>query len=258
MTADGLLLVRDTLYSIRVLHRQTGDLVNNISSMCNHESVRVNKHPRHADYVLECCPTCRVVRAYNIKTSDYFFMYSCSTFTATFARMFDGPAKSLFVVDSDCTLFKLVWDKDQSPEEEPKSVSAAAILLGTTKELLSLCYIEHHDLLLCTVKGGKIIYEYSVVALTLESGTIIWKMCGEVEGQVIKPFAITCDPEGNAYVSDRNSNRILKIDSLTGEVMSILLVEEEEEQIRSMCWSNTKPNLTLRTKSQISTYSIDQ
>ena len=67
--------------------------------------------------------------------------------------------------------------------------------------------------------------------------------------------SITCDQEGNAYVTDRNINRILKIDSLTGEILSILLVEEEEkEEIHSIRWSDNEPNLTVYQGNQIHTY----
>ena len=219
MTVNDLLLVRvnvcGNFYSIRALRRQTGDVINDIPSMCGHGFARVNKHPKDPDHVLECCPMCRVVRAYNIKTSDHFIVHSGST---TFARMFPGPAGSLFVMDADCSLFKLVWSEDQSPEQEPKSISASAIPSATTTEPLRLCYIEHHDILMYTVEVDMFDYDPSIIAVKLESGAIIWKICGEVEGQVIKPFAISCDPEDNAYVSDRNSNRILKIDGLTGDV----------------------------------------
>ena len=82
----------------------------------------------------------------------------------------------------------------------------------------------------------------------------MWNLSAPVTGQVIKPKSITCDPEGHAYVSDGVTNRILKINSLTGEILGVLLVGEEQGEIRSICWSNTEPNLTVLQGNPISTY----
>ena len=99
-------------------------------------------------------------------------------------------------------------------------------------------------------------HDYEIIAVKLGSETIVWRLLGSVEGHIIKPVAITCDPEGNAYVSDGGSNKILKINSLTAEVLSILLFEQEETKIHSIRWSNTKPNLTLWQGKVISTYFV--
>ena len=79
-----------------------------------------------------------------------------------------------------------------------------------------------------------------------------------MHGRVIKPEFISCDSEGNTYVSDQITNRILKIDTFTGEVLSILLLEGEEKRIESMRWSNEDhlSKLTLLQDNQISTYVI--
>ena len=82
----------------------------------------------------------------------------------------------------------------------------------------------------------------------------MWNLSGPVTGQVIKPKCIICDKEGNAYVSDEATNKILKINSLTGEVSGILLLGEVKEKIRSICWSNTEPNLTVLQGNRINTY----
>ena len=82
----------------------------------------------------------------------------------------------------------------------------------------------------------------------------MWKQYGPVEGHAIKPESITCDPEGNAYISDRNT--ILKINSLTGKVLRILLLEENKNVILFVRCSNTEPNLALQSGDWISTYFV--
>ena len=106
-----------------------------------------------------------------------------------------------------------------------------------------------------TVKDKEVDQDYEFTAMKLGSDIVLWRMFGPVGGHVIRPESVTCDPEGNAYVSDLQNSRILKINSLTGEVLSILLFEEEE-RIRLIYWSNTEPNLTLLGLRQISTYFV--
>ena len=68
---------------------------------------------------------------------------------------------------------------------------------------------------------------------------VIW------HGRVIKPDALTTDIEGNVYIGDGANNRILKINSLTENVMNILRLEKNKRAILCLLWSDTKPNLTL-------------
>ena len=105
-----------------------------------------------------------------------------------------------------------------------------------------------------TCKDKEVDQGYKIIAVRLGSHTIIWRLFGPVDGRVIKPESITCDPEGNVYINDRGNSRILKISGLTGEVLRILICEEENMKILSMLWSKRQPNLTLRMKNQIITY----
>ena len=98
--------------------------------------------------------------------------------------------------------------------------------------------------------------DYEIKAVDLTNVTKIWKLFGPVNGHINKPECITCDQEGNGYVSDRTTNRILKIDTLTGDILGILLLEDKEKRISSIHWSNTEPNLTLLTVNGISTYFV--
>ena len=112
-----------------------------------------------------------------------------------------------------------------------------------------------------TVKDKKEDQDYEIIAVKLGSATIVWRLSGLVDGRVIKPESMTSDSEGNAYVDDLQNNRILKINSLNGEVLSILLFDGKENEktdinIISIRWSNTEPNLTVRARKHISTYFV--
>ena len=102
---------------------------------------------------------------------------------------------------------------------------------------------------------------YEIKTVRLGSESIVWRLFGSVDGLIIKPESMTSDLEGNAYVDDLRNNRILKINSLTGDVLSILLFDGKENEKTdlykiSIRWSNTEPNLTVRTEKHISTYFV--
>ena len=141
VTVKDILLIRvkkGTKYSIRTIHRLTGAIINDIPSMCDHITC-VNKHPRDADLVLESCSTCELIRGYNFDTSDNFSVLKGSTF----AFMFEGPARSLFVVDTLGKLFKLDWDDDQLHEAK---LIYSTVISAVRKELLDIHYVECHDI----------------------------------------------------------------------------------------------------------------
>ena len=251
VTENNRLLVRvkgATKYWIRVIHRLTGSTINDIPSACAN-TTQVNKHPRHPDYVLESCSTCEEIRAYNIKTTGKQIVHRGSKII----RLFDGPDGSLIVVDMRGALSRLVWEK--GPLEEVRLEYIREVPSKRfQKEFVRLCYVECHGVLICTVKDRE--EDYELLAVRLGSRSIAWRLFGPVEGRLFQPGSETCDSDGNAYVSDRMTNRILKIDGLTGEILSILLVEDGDKMIQSMRWSNTVPNLILSRGKQISTYFI--
>ena len=177
---------------------------------------------------------------------------------STITRIFDGPRWSLLVTDTDCTLFKLDWKEDESyPSKEAKVIYRRNVPLGMLcKQYLRFCYVECHDILLFTLKNPVSDEDYEIIAVKLENNNMVWRLSGLVEGHMIQPESITCDNEGNAYVADLSCNRILKINGLSGKVLKILFLgeEEENEKIISIHWSNTEPNFTVLTSKQINTY----
>ena len=251
VTDNDLLLVRvlkETKYWIRVINRLTGDLVNEFPSMCNHSCNHVSKYPQDQDYVFESCSTCQEIYVHNINSGESFSVHK----GAKIVRMCDGPAGSLLVLKQSGELHRLDWDKTQ---DGAQLVFVQDIPPRPGKSLLRLCYVECHDICMYTYKDKEEDKGYEVIAVRLGSETIVWRLSCLVDGCVIKPESIACDPEGNAYVSDRGNNRILKINSSTGVTLSIIVLKEKA-MIWSMRWSNMEPNLTLKTKNGISTYFV--
>ena len=119
-------------------------------------------------------------------------------------------------------------------------------------ELLNtFCYVEAFDILV----GGKKNGEIGGVKFGSESSK--WNLTGVVGDLVIKPDAVTTDAEGNIYVSDGTNNRILKLNALNGDIISTILLEEDnKENIRFLLWLETEPNLTTISGDRISTYNI--
>ena len=258
VTTNDQLLVRvkvGTKYQIQIWNRLIGNLITGIPSICNHEEIILNKHPRHPDYVLESCSMCKEIRGFNIKTGKFILVHKGSEIFS----MFGGPEGSLFTVDPDYRLSKLDFNED--PSEEAKLIYRRNVPLRMfQKQYLRFCYLECHDILVFTVNDPVTDEDYEILAAKLKNDKKVWKLFGPVGGHMIKPESMTCDNEGNVYVTDRSCNRILKINGLTGEVLRILLLDEEEEdeKIISIHWSSTEPNLTVLTENQISTYFVSK
>ena len=251
VTGNDLLLVRmeeEAKYWIRIINRLTGHLTNEFPSMCNHICNHLSKYAQDKDYVFESCSTCQEIYVHNINSGESFSFHKGSKIV----RMCDGPAGSLLVLKQGGELHRLDWDKTQ---HRAKLVFVQNIPNMSGKSRLRLCYVECHDICMYTLKDKEEDKSYEVIAVRLGSETIVWRLSGLVDGCVIKPECMTCDPVGNAYVSDRGNNRILKINSSTGVTLSIIVLKEKA-MIWSMRWSNMEPNLTLKTKNGISTYFV--
>ena len=246
VTIEDILIVRvleGGKYSIRLMHRQTGDVINEFPSRCSHFSAFVKAYPQNEDFLLESCPECVQIRAYNVNTAERFNVYNGPEATI----ICNGPAGSLLVMGRQGGLHTLNWHKDQLHEAEV--VYAGKIpLTKQHRRFIRFFYVESLDILITT--GW-----HEIIAVKFETGPVLWRLSGPVNGIIMNPKSITCDQEGNAYVSDLATNRILQINILTGEVLSVLLMDEEEnENIISIRWSYTEPNLTVRTASNFSTY----
>ena len=239
----------ETKYWILVMHRVTGIVINEITSNCNHNAY-LNNYLRHPEYVLECCPTCEETRGYDNNTGECFFIFKLDV-DCKIVRVCDGPSGCLLLLDKQGVLLKLDWDQ----EKRSPRLNYVLKLHSEQLRIQYIHYVESHDMLLCLVERD---HNSEVIAVRLGSKNIVWNLFGHVDGHIIQPESITSDFHGNSYVSDRGTNRILKIHSLTGDVLSILKVEEEEDEIYFIDWSITEPNLTVWRGYQIETYFIPE
>ena len=121
-----------------------------------------------------------------------------------------------------------------------------------------MCYSELWDMLVGVYEHKEILaVKLEGEAASLKLSAPIWKLSGVMDGYLIKPDTITSDTKGNIYVTDGENNRILKINSFTGDIVSILLLEEENKTpIDCLFWSNTEPNLTVVRGYKICSYCI--
>ena len=214
-------------------------------STCNHNAY-LNNYLRHPEYVLECCPTCEKTRGYDNNTGECFFIFKLDV-DCKIVRVCDGPAGCLLLLDKRGVLLKLDWD------QEKRSPRLNYVLKFHSEKLRIqyIHYVECHDMLLCLVEQD---HNSEVIAVRFGTQNIIWNLFGQVDGNFIQPWSVTSD-----YVSDRGTNRILKIDSLKGNVLSILHVEEEEEdELYFIDWSSTEPNCAVWQGYQIETYFIPE
>ena len=121
-----------------------------------------------------------------------------------------------------------------------------------------MCYSELSDIFVVKYTDEEIkAVKLESEATTLKVSAPKWKLSGVVDGLAMKPDALTSDTRGNVYVGDGVNIRILKINSLTGDIVSILLLEEDSKTpIDSLFWSDTEPNLTVVRGNRFSTYNI--
>ena len=232
------------------MDRRNGNVDQEILSKCDDTFVCLVKHPNNTDSVLEGCPMCGVIRSYNIHTGQCNIVHSGSRP----CRMYPGSTGFIWLlalkepdIRGIMELSKLNWEKEQQILVPDKAWE-------TNKGLLGMCYIEQHDILVC-------IYEHEgLEAVRLDSElSTIWRLSGLVDGLPVKPDSITCDTDGNAYVGDGPRSRIIRIDSFTGDIITVLqLGEENQMQIRSLFWSNNEPSLTVVRGDEIGSFYTPQ
>ena len=100
-------------YQIKVINRLSEKESSVIASKCHHASACLIAHPTDADYVLEGCDTCRMIRNYNIHNGQNRVVYTgCDPI-----KMCQGPTESILILDKRFCFFmalqKFTWDKER-------------------------------------------------------------------------------------------------------------------------------------------------
>ena len=246
LNAKDQLLVRileARKYWIRVMDRVSGEVISEMTSMCNHASF-IKKHPTDDNSVLENCSECKVIRGYNISTQNGNIVYSAPDIV----RICDGPDGSILALDSDGLLCKLKWNAETQKLRRTHVES-----LPLWKKMQRICYVEGQDIFVAILSNEN----KQIMAWKLDNGcSPTWTLPGTVDGLTIDPMSLTYDTEGNLYIDDGRNDRILKINSSTGKVLSILLLKKKTETIRCLCWSKTDRSLIVQRENRISSYFI--
>ena len=243
----------DNRYYMLVMNRLSREVSSKFPLECNHHP-RCTAHPTEVGFVLEGCSWCRVIHNYNIHTGQCSIVYKGTTFH----RICHGPTGSILAYSHPkifgptyLRLSIMKWDKEHRELHTDKSVDLK-------DGLIQMCYSE-----LCDMLVG-LFYDSGIVGVNLKSeadtlklSAPIWTLSGVVNGYLITPDAITSDKRGNVFVGDGANNRILKINSFTGKVQSILHVEQlNKKWIDSLFLSDTEPNLIVVRGNKISTFCI--
>ena len=242
----GQLLARtfgNRSFYIRVMNRFSGKVSSDFPSKCEHTAACLISHPTDAGFVLEGCLDCEVIRNYNIHTGECSIVYR-DYIPHTICH---GPIGSILACSRPIVfgptysgLSIMKWDKEHRELRTDKSVNLE-------DNLFQMCYSELCDVLVGVFKYNEIkAMKLKSEATTLRLFAAIWKLPTVVDDSMISPESINSDKKGNIYVGDGVNNRILKINSFTGDIVSILLLEDEsKDPIRTVFWSDTEPNLTV-------------
>ena len=240
----------DDAIFIRVVDRRNGNVNQQMLSWCNDNYVSLLAHPTDAGFVLEGCASCEVIRNYNVQTEECVIVREGSIPI----RMNSGPAGSILVLAFKEPNLCDIMELSRLNWENQQPILVPAQTWEIKKRLLGMSYVERHDILVCIYESEGV----EAVKLDCELSAI-WSLSGMVDGLPFKPDSVTCDDDGNAYVGDGTRNRIIKIDSSTGVVITVFqLVEENQMQIRSLFWSKNEPSLTVVRGHRISTFYIPQ
>ena len=239
-----LRLLEGEKHKIRVVDRLSGQVVSEMPSMCDH-TCYLKSHPTDDDSVLEKCSECEVIRVYKT-VSKICTVYAFPA--SEIVRICDGPRDSILALDGHGALSKLKWN---SKTQKLRRVQFKRLPLGT--RIQSMCFVKSNDIFVAILSKEK----KRIVAWELDNFcSPTWELPGHVEDHDIDPVSMISDTEGNVYIDDGANNRILKIKSSTGNVLSILLLKKNWETIRCLCWSQTHRNLIVQRDNRISSYSF--
>ena len=234
-------------YVIRVLERTKGFVISEMNSRCNHDFCAFSSYPKDSSLIVEICRTCNQMRRYDTackETPDVFFLQKPRTICS-------GPQKSFFVVDDVGYLLEIKWPK------ECKSPTVGRRIKTDANDILGICFIEQHDIVVVTSPVSD--SPGFVKAVKLGDGTTQWVLLQIDERKTersedkyaqrnnpfkdVDPGGLCADDSGNIFVADTGNKLLLLIDGETGGLMQVF--HWRKGYVQDVCWSRNKPQLNV-------------
>ena len=193
--------------------------------------------------MIEACSSCGVIQRYDIQTSESKITYKkCKPLCIC-----KGPRSSLFVLAQEGDLLQLGRKQNES---EMKLIRR----IDTKEKLINhMCYIENSHLLVLTT-------DKQIQAINPENGLVIWKFTQDVDKKKLNPNGLCFSPNGQIFVADGWNERLIVLNGETGELIQVMLKDEETGWIYDVFWIRHPPQLILLHENHrtISVYNVNQ
>ena len=215
-------------WCLQLRERERGKITHQFYSECQHFSARASVLPENPNCVLEACAECGVIRAYYLLERLIRNAYE-NILPHDICR---GPKDTLLVMTQDNKLLQLQWNRLHDKLMLLKQDGHFHI---NAEEVRRMHYIEQDDLLVLTSLGGhSSIHRMAhnplccIKAMRLGTKTHVWEFSEVVEGKTINPHGMCSDKAGHLYVADGSNDRLLVMDRSTGQLLMVLLQEQEK------------------------------
>ena len=228
-------------YVIRVVERTKGFIISEINSRCNHDFCAFSTYPENSSLIVEICKPCNHLR----RNLDVFCLQKPRAICP-------GPQKSFLVVDDTGYLLEVNWPK------ECKIPTVGRRIQIDAKNVLGLCFVEQHDMVVLTSPVSD--SPGFVKALKLDDGTTKWVLLQIDERKTerpkekvylqtstpfrdIDPGGLCADESGNIFVADTGNKLLLLIDGESGDLLQVFHLKKG--YIQDVCRSRNQPQLSV-------------
>ena len=178
--------------------------------------------------MLEACDKCRVIIRYNINTAESGIVYNgCKP-----KAICKGPTNSVFFMTHNGELLQFEWSEES---EELKMIHRIQTQLKTVQGTM---YMKQYNALVIT--SGR-----CIAALYPVTGAVLWEFTQDVEGMILYPRGLSCDDDGQIYVADGFNERLVLLNGKNGDLLQVLLRNEETCWIYDISWTNSPPQITV-------------
>ena len=229
---------------IIVMNRGDGSVLTRIRRACQHNALSMCNSSTAPNHIIEACFYCSEIRTYHMETEDANTIYHCKPY-----RMCPGPDGSLLVMycKNEWFVSQFEWDKDnrRGQIQVTRSIKILNQAVGT------MSYVRQNDAIVVTSWSPK-----HVRAISLNDGSTLWEVSGEVAGKDIDPWGVCCDSTGHIYVGDTANSRVLLLDSQSGEVLQVVLNEKNVHKVHNISWVSSQPCLTVFHDNGITCFNV--